>query len=106
MTQLDDGPVSPDGFFFDGVMYRLRKPLAWRLINHLWHARSRRASVDSLAIGVWGDAEHDISYLAVATLRRDANRFFVQNCLPFRMKVGQDVAMLIDDRTEKGSLNG
>lgn len=101
-----DGPVPPDKFVFAGVTYEVQSPLVWRLISHVWHRPSRRASVDSLAEGVWGNPKHDISYLALATLRRNANRFFSKNDLPFKMKAGRDGVVLLDRDISKGSSNG
>ena len=104
--KIEDGPMQPDRFAFGGEFYRIPTPLLWRLINHVWLAPGRRASVDSLAEAVWGDRKHDISYLALASLRRNANRFFSRNNLPFRMRTSQDAVMLLDDRVLKESLNG
>jgi len=91
----DIGPVEPDKFAFNGALYDVPSPLVWRLLDYVWRTPGRRASVESLSVGVWDDPQHSISYLALATLRRNANRFFRQHELPFKMKAGQEEVVLL-----------
>ena len=100
MTQ-QDGPIPPDTFSFDGIAYSLRSPLVWRLLHHVWSKPGRQASVDSLAKAVWGDATHSVSYLAVASLRRNANRFFKANKLPFMMRTSQETVYVVGKPLKK-----
>ena len=102
---IQDGPHPPDQFAFDGSVYQIRTGLLWRLIDHVWRQPERRASVDSLAKEVWNDAGHDISYLSLASLRRDANRFFRNNNLPFKMQARQEAVMLLRETTTEDSEN-
>lgn len=104
--EIKNGPITPDKFAYAGVVYPVNTPLVWRLIDHVWRKPGRRVSVDSLAQGVWSDANHDISYLALATLRRNANRFFKSNSLPFQMRTRQEEVMLLNTPTVKESTDG
>lgn len=90
-----DGPIPPNTFSFGGVAYSLRSALVWRLLHHVWSKPGRQVSVDSLAEAVWGDATHSVSYLAVASLRRNANRFFKAHTLPFMMRTSQDTVFVV-----------
>ena len=91
----NNGPIPPDRFVFGGKTYPLGAPLVWRLLHHVWKSPSRQASVDSLATAVWKDATHSVSYLAVASLRRNVNRFFKINNLPFMMRTSQDAVYVV-----------
>jgi hypothetical protein len=104
--ELNDGPVAPDKFAYGGGVYIVQSQLVWRLISHVWKKPGHRASVDSLAEGVWGNPKHDISYLALATLRRNANRFFTTNNLPFKMRAGRDGVVILDRSINKDISNG
>ncbi len=100
---MNDGPVSPDKFAFGGRFYPLGSPLVWRLLSHVWKSPGRRASVDSLAKAVWEDVTHSVSYLAVASLRRNTNRFFKTNNLPFMMRTSQEVVYVVARPSNKDS---
>jgi hypothetical protein len=101
----DDGPIPPDKFAFGGTIYPLVSPLVWRLLHHVWKSPSRQASVDSLAKAVWEDATHSVSYLAVASLRRNANRFFKTNNLPFMMRTSQEAVFVVVKPSNKDTNN-
>lgn len=84
-----DGPVAPDTFrfrndLFGGLAPRLRKAL-----EACWKKRTRTASCDDLAETVWGDREDSVSAspAAMATLRRDLNRFFRQHKISYHARV-------------------
>jgi hypothetical protein len=85
------------------VIYQITKKPLWRLIDHVWRQRHFHASIDSLGQAVWDDTTLDISYWAVATLRRDANRFFKRNQLPFTMRTRQESVMLLRQDTAHGA---
>lgn len=97
------GPVDQSKFAFNDTLYDVPSPLVWRLLDYVWRKPGRRASVESLAVGVWDDPQHSISYLALATLRRNANRFFRQHKLPFKMKAGQEEVVILDTKTHTES---
>lgn len=101
--EIVDGPIPPDQFAFGGVLYQIQIRPLWRLIDHVWRQPNFHASVDSLKQAVWNDATHDISYWAVATLRRDANRFFRSHKLPFEMRARQESVLLLRQDPAAGS---
>lgn len=103
VTDTKDGPISPDKFAFSGTVFPLGSPLVWRLLNHVWQSPSRRVSVDSLARAVWDDVSHSVSYLAVASLRRNTNRFFKANNLPFMMRTSQEAVYVVAKPSNKDS---
>lgn len=82
-----DGPVRPDGFRYEGHLYDGVREMSWRLIIHLWNAANHSASFDDLAEFVWGDRElRHLDESQFGTARRDANRFFNEHSLPFRVR--------------------
>ena len=98
--QLNDGPFPPDGFSFDGKVGRIKRASAWKLVSFLWSRRNRRASFDSLAEPVWGNSGHDISYMAISSIKKAANRFFRENEFPFMVRMKSEEVFLIDQRME------
>lgn len=98
---LPDGPSPPNLFAFAGETFEISSPAVWRLMNHVWNSPNRQASVNSLGNAVWNDIAHDISYLALATLRRNSNRFFRQHDLPFQMRISQEVVLIKDLDSKK-----
>ncbi len=98
MDVLNDGPFLPDGFVIGGKAAHVRRSSVWKLLNFLWALPDRRASFDSLAEPVWGDASHDISYMAIASLRREANRFFGANEFPLKVQIRHEAVWLVEQR--------
>jgi hypothetical protein len=56
-----------------------------------------------LAKAVWEDVAHSVSYLAVASLRRNTNRFFKTNNLPFMMRTSQEAVYVVARPSNKDS---
>lgn len=98
MNILSDGPFLPDGFAIGGKVAHVKRKGVWKLISFLWATPNRRASFDSLAEPVWGNTAHDISYMAIASLRREANRFFGANDFPLKVQIRHEAVWLIDQR--------
>lgn len=108
MSGIQDGPIPPDEFGFSGKCGRMKRSRTWQFVKILWNSPNRTVTLDGLAKPLWGDSKHDISIMAVGSLRRDANRFFTEHGMPFRVRLSQDEAVLADDgkrRKSKGSLN-
>lgn len=80
------GPITPDGFFFQGKRYGKLQPTPWRLVNYLWHQRNRTAEYNDLARPVWNDDDMEqVGENAFGGARRIANQFFRTNDIPFQV---------------------
>ncbi len=78
-----DGPEPPDGFMHAGQIHRglARKPFL--AISFLWPRRNKTARREELAEPVWEDHAFDQDESAVEGLRKQINRFFRQNAIPW-----------------------
>lgn len=86
-TESRDGPEPPDGFNYAGQTYHglARKPFA--ALSFLWRHRNRTAQRCELAEPVWEshavDVDVDIAENAIEGLRKEINRFFRDNSIPW-----------------------
>lgn len=80
---LRDGPEPPDGFNYAGRTYfgLARKPFL--AVAFLWPLPNRTARRDELAEPVWEDHADTPSESAVEGLRKEINRFFRANGIPW-----------------------
>jgi hypothetical protein len=94
MPTSPNGPIPPDKFSFDGAQYSLKGKRVWALISFLWVPR--QAFIESLASPVWDDPSHDISIIALGSIRREANRFFRENGIPLIVRIKGETVFLRD----------
>jgi hypothetical protein len=86
-TPSQDGPVIPDGFSWKGKTYHGLPEKPFRAVEHLWNCRDRVAPYQELAEPVYGDREADlIPDNAIGGFRREINKFFRRNDIPFHAK--------------------
>lgn len=85
----DDAPTPPDGFTYKGQKFQGLTPKPMRLIIHLWIQTNRTSRFDDLADPVWGDRNEIVTKDAVGSLRRQANKFFKDNNIPFRVTINE-----------------
>lgn len=108
-----DGPVPYEGFRWEGRVYQGLRNKAWMLVACLWKKRTRQADDDQLVPDVWDDVQ-DVSKDSAGSVRREVNKFFNDNGLPFSILVsnhpgsaGKILVKLLDrppsDRTKKAS---
>ena len=84
-----DGPVAPDGFRFQGVVYHGLGDKPFRALDYVWTQDNRTAYNSDLAEPVYGDREEDlIPDNAVGGWRREINRFFIRNIILYHAKQG------------------
>jgi hypothetical protein len=79
-----DGPIA-NGFRFKGIDHSGLDGKPWHLLNCLWRLDGRTCGFDDLAGQVWGDHERDVTSDMVGSLRRSANRFFLNKLIPFEV---------------------
>lgn len=91
-TQLPDGPEPPDGFNHQGQTYRGLATKPFLAVSFLWGRRNKSARSDELAGPVWQDHEHELDpdRVAIQGLRREINRFFRKNRIPWHAMVKAD----------------
>src|SRR5262249_2087302 len=77
--RLDDGPVPPDKFRYQGNELIIQRPKVWNLISALWRAKRWTIAFDDLAQPVWGDHAKLVDESSLGSVRRDANNFFSEN---------------------------
>ena len=84
-----DGPVRPESFRWDRELYSGLIGLAWNLVYHLWNfPGDGGVPFSELGEPVWGDDEVIVDPDSnLGALRRNANKFFRDNKLPFRVKI-------------------
>ncbi len=86
---LADGPVVGERWRLDGaIIQETLAPMAWRLVNHLFHATDNSASYEELAPIVADD--HAESILDSSTCRghRDkANEYFRRHDIPWKVSL-------------------
>lgn len=88
----DDGPIPPNAFRWQGEEYYglSRKP--WLLVAHMWPRKNKSSDDQALvASGIWDDLR-DVTKDSVGSVRRDANRFFRENRLPWSVTISKDPA--------------
>jgi hypothetical protein len=95
LPSLADGPVGDDGFRWESRECHGLRPLAHRLLAFLWHARDHSAVFSDLKELVWGNREARISSDMVGSVRRELNRFFEGNAIPFKVTVKRDRVTLV-----------
>lgn len=96
MNNFNKGPFPPNSFSYDGRCVVCKQRRVWKMLSFLWSKPNRRAHVDLLAEPIWEDKNHDISYMAIASLRRAANKFFRENGLPFMVRTKDQVVYIIE----------
>jgi|GEM_PF-4955095 len=84
-----DGPISPDGFRYDGEAYLGCTATPWLLISFLWNARNRNASWGDLALPVWRHAQASVDESNLGSAAREANRFFNLHRIPFAVTISR-----------------
>lgn len=89
-----DGPIAPNVFVFKGERYEVPAGIVFRLIDALWTASDRTMELSELAEPVWGDCEITVKKGMVGSARTRANRFFKDDCLPFKVQVIKGHAVL------------
>ena len=99
MSDTQEGPIPPDKFAFAGKCERISRRQVWQLVNALWKSPNRKISLDLLAGPLWGNSKHDISIIALGSIRQASNRFFTKHEMPFRVRLKQEEAFLVDERT-------
>jgi hypothetical protein len=82
IANLSDGPLPPNAFAWAGRMHEGLRPQSWRLVDALWNARNRAASLDQLARPVFELADPPERHQYAPAASR-ANAFFRINALPF-----------------------
>jgi len=86
--------MPPGGFVYGGKLFEGCTKKPWRLINLLWKKRGRWSNFSSLADAnadepVWDHAV-DVSPKVVGSARKQANKFFSKNAIPFRVETKED----------------
>ena len=107
---VPDGPEPPNGFNWQGQTYRGMRPQVFQAVEFLWSYNTKRtAHADDLAEPVWRDREHMVSKEGLKSLRRDINRFFLDNDIPLHATVKNEYLSLEDGppriKAGKGSSN-
>lgn len=97
---LTDGPVPPNRFRFGKETVAISRPLAWKLVHFLWHARYRTCNFADVAEPVWNDHAAKVDKNMVRSVQRDANNVFKAQEWPFRISVSGETITLIDKRSE------
>lgn len=84
----EEGPVAPNGFWYNGTRYDGMPPKPWLLVHHLWSCEAQECDIMDLAEPVWGDDNESVSPNGnLGSVRRDANKFFRKKALPFRVTI-------------------
>ena len=80
-----DGPCGNNQWRHDGeVAAGTMQVGAWKMVKHLWGLTDRVASFDDLIVPVYGDPEHIADEVAFGAMRREANKFFGDNGIPWK----------------------
>ena len=97
---LTEGPIPPDKFAFDNVVYQGLRTKPYRLIEVLWTAQNRTVANIDLAREVWGDPTLQLTHNELGSAQSKANRFFENKSIPFRIETRDKCryAILIDQR--------
>ena len=82
-----NGPVAPSWFWWNGCRFRVRQPLIWRLLDHLWRTTTRSAEFEELAEPVWQDHAALMGEAATNSARTKARKFFRQHDIPLTVRV-------------------
>ena len=94
-ASTEEGPSPPDKFSFNGTAYSVPRPMVFKLIEHLWRSRGRTSRIDNLAEPVWGDHGGSVDDSSLGSVRRDANKFFEEHGLPFRVRTKSRCVSLV-----------
>lgn len=94
--QAGFGPLPPDEFCFGGKSVSISRPMIWKLLNVLWHAKGKFVETTSLAEPVWGDHAETETKSKIGHLRSDTNRFFEEHGFPFKISVKNDFVRLLE----------
>jgi hypothetical protein len=78
-----DGPYAPGWFRSDGIEYRIRGPLQWRLLQALWGRPSR--PTQEVIDEVYGDKAEKATEGALRKLVFDTNSTLLQYKLPYEI---------------------
>ncbi len=95
IPSVADGPVGKDGFRWESTECHGLRPVAHRLLSVLWSARDHSAVFRDLKKLVWETHKGRISSDMVGSVRREVNRFFEKNAIPFKVTVKQDRVTLV-----------
>lgn len=93
---VSEGPMPPDGFWYNGNRYDVPPGKVFRLINTLWNAPERTVSFLKLAEPVWEDCNRYVTIGMVRSPQSRANTFFLSNEMPFEIRVLDKHARLQD----------
>ena len=81
-----EGPIAND-FRWNGQDYDGLNGKAKKLVGYLWDAKEKTATFDELAGPVWGDHAKHITSNMVGKARARANKFFLDNAIPFEVSI-------------------
>jgi hypothetical protein len=99
-----DGPCGAFQWRHNGnVLPHAMAPGPWKLANFLWGEDPRQAAFDGLLVPVYDDPNHVADRVAFGSLRREANKFFRLNQVPYRLKLRKTLVCMV--RVEE-SLSG
>ncbi len=90
-----DGPCGSNQWRHDGeVLAGTMQVGAWKMVKHLWGQPEHVARFDDLLVPVYGDPEHIADDNAFGTLRREANKFFKNNGIPWKASLKKGTVSL------------
>jgi len=90
-----DGPIA-NGFRYAGDNHDGLTAKPWLLVNHLWKQDGRTCDFEDLAEPVWQDREYGgITAGMVASLRKRANKFFLDEGIPFEVSTNARIVSLL-----------
>ena len=93
---VGDGPIAPDGFRWNGKEYRGLSKKPFFALRFLWDLPCRCAEFPDLAEPVWQDHEFTPDRSNAGTIRRELNKFFEDNHLPWISKVSNGSLCLLE----------
>ncbi len=95
IPSLADGPVGDNWFRWENRECHGLRPLAHRLLSVLWSARDHSAAFGDLKKLVWENRKGRVSSDMVGSARREVNRFFEKNAIPFKVAIKRDRVSLV-----------
>jgi hypothetical protein len=95
---MENGPIDPDGFSWDGKQYHGLAKKPFLAIRYIWNQPNRSAIINDLAEPIWEDHEISPYENMVGGVRREINKFFRDNEIPLSATVKNGFLALIESQ--------